>query len=281
MAITVPLPKITGIPADRERIEAKLSELLSGRTMPEGGPVHEAMRYAVLGGGQRIRPLLALRVAQLAGADPKPALEAAAAVELIHCASLIVDDLPCMDDEQWRRESPTVHVAFGEATAVLAAFGLVALAGRSIVEDALDCRHLRERIAFQTLLLRCLDCSGLIAGQAMDLQLQGQRREQERTQLTELKTVPLFLLAARAGLAFAGAGEQQEREVMRFAREYGIAFQMADDYLDGELSDLDYLNAQYERTRAVMRSFGRRGRPLMELVDYLHARTSQKDCCRR
>ncbi|HBY63325.1 MAG TPA: geranyl transferase [Solibacterales bacterium] len=265
------------MPADRDLVEQKLTDLLGSRTIPEGGPVHEAMRYAVLGGGQRVRPLLALRVGRLLGADAGRVLEAAAAVELIHCASLIVDDLPCMDDEQWRRESPTVHVAFGEATAILAAFGLVALAARSMVEDASDCPHLRERVRFQTRLLQCLDCSGLIAGQSMDLELRGERRESARTQLTELKTVPLFLLAAQAGLAFAGADQRRERGIMRYAREYGIAFQMTDDYLDGELDNWDYLNEQYERTRAAIAPFGRHGRPLVELIDYLHAKASEKD----
>ena len=153
----------TRLSLDRCTVDRHLREMLAEETLVTG-VIQEAMRYSVLGEAQRIRPILALRVARLVDAPTNLAIRGAAAVELLHCASLIVDDLPCMDDSPMRRAAPSVHVKFGEATAILAAFGLVALAARKLVE--VDCPPLyRERvIEFQIQLLRSLDCSGLIAG---------------------------------------------------------------------------------------------------------------------
>lgn len=264
----------TALRMDRELIDGELSLLLRHKTMPEGGPVHEAMRYAVLGGGQRLRPVLAVRTGRLAGAEERLALRAGAAVEILHCASLIIDDLPCMDDEQERRGRMTVHVAFGEATAVLAAFGLVALAARSVVEDVAP-GDLGRALDFQRRLLEVLDCGGLIAGQAMDLQLVGASRDAQRDRLTELKTVPLFQLAVEAGLAFGDATPDEERELIRFGRNFGLAYQMMDDLLDGEESSPDRMVEQSERVLECLRPFGGDAYPLEELIHYLHAKAGQ------
>ena len=157
--------------SERLAVDDYLNRVLSLEGSAGNGIVHDAMRYAVLGSAQRIRPILALRVARMVQAPCDLSMRLAASVELLHCASLVVDDLPCMDDSPYRRDRASVHVKFGEATAVLAAFGLVALAARSILEP-LGCEDYREQlIEFQLALLRSMDCSGLIAGQAMDLQL--------------------------------------------------------------------------------------------------------------
>lgn len=244
-----------------------------------GGPVHDAIRYAVLGGGQRVRPILALRVASFLGSDPLLTMRTACATEILHCASLIVDDLPSMDDEGSRRGRPATHVEFGEATALLSAFALVALAARVVVEKGCPEEFRCKQEAFQLRLLRTLDCEGLIAGQSLDLTLGGDVRESNRIQLHELKTVPLFDLAVAAGATYTR--REIPGELRRFGREFGIAFQIADDWLDGEVSDPDVVLTQFDSARACLAPFGRDAEPLHELIDYLDARVFEKDHCHR
>jgi geranylgeranyl pyrophosphate synthase len=260
---------------DRARAEAELEAVLQPGDRPRC-PFEKAMSYAVLGQGQRIRPILAQRVARLAGADNELTLRAGAAVELLHCASLIVDDLPCMDNELTRRERPTAHVAYGEATALLAAFGLVALAARCVVEQRCSPAEMSSLIAFQTDLLRVLDASGLCEGQDLDLRLCGRDREQCRNHVIELKTVPLFTLAAKAGLMFTDPAADLSRIVLRFAREFGAGFQLVDDWLDGEVSDFGVVERQLERARAVLAPLAPAGTELEELIDYLYERSTLK-----
>jgi farnesyl diphosphate synthase len=255
--------------AERVAINSFLGELLCLEGPREGGSiVHDAMQYAVLGSAQRIRPILALRVAQMVHAPVEIAMRLAAAVELLHCASLVVDDLPCMDDSAYRREQAAVHVKFGEATAVLAAFGLVALAARSILETACHEMYRPRLIEFQLALLRSLDCSGLIAGQAMDLQLP----HSSSCAISELKTVPLFNLAVMAGSLMADLQANEKALLNCFGREFGLAFQMSDDLLDGELANAEPLEEKLTTLRATMRPFGNAALPLENLIDYLHSR---------
>lgn len=231
---------------DRTLVERELEDVLSG---PErGNPVREAMRYAVFSGGQRIRPLLSVRVARLLGAPLREACQAAASVELFHCASLIIDDLPCMDDEQIRRGIECTHVRFGESTAILAAFGLVSLAARNVANFP----------RFQKKLLASLDCNALIGGQALEI--------------TDLKTVPLFELAVQAGGVSSPRFSTLEHTLMRFAREFGLAFQLVDDVLDGDLDDIATAYDQLESARKIANMFGERGSELTDLIDYLHDR---------
>lgn len=243
------------------------------------------MRYAVFGGAQRIRPILSVRIAEMLDCFSPHTLRAAASVELLHCASLIVDDLPCMDNEQMRRGQPCVHIAFGEATAVLAAFGLVSLAARSLVSAECPPREMERLLGFQRRLLAALDCDGLIAGQMLDLAAMSRGAEtqtaNERLAVTDLKTVPLFMLAARAGALFAPGDAPSEGRLIGFGREFGIAFQMADDYLDGDLKDIEELRAQLERTRACLTPIGPAAAPLHGLLDYLNARAWKKDSSHR
>jgi farnesyl diphosphate synthase len=265
--------------AEKTAVESALRAILDESSCPGGGPVHEAMRYAVLGSAQRVRPILALRVGQLLDSDPARTLRAACAVEILHCASLIVDDLPSMDDEGLRRGRPATHVEFGEATALLSAFALVALAARVVVERGCPEEFRCRQLAFQLQLLRTLDCAGLIAGQSLDLSLAGDVRESNRIQLHELKTVPLFDLAVAAGCVYSR--REMPAGLDRFGREFGIAFQIADDWLDGEVSDPDVLLAQFASARACLAPFGRDAEPLHELIDYLDARAFEKNHCHR
>jgi geranylgeranyl diphosphate synthase type II len=268
------LSHTVGLELDRLFVDDYLTKLLCSEEATGIGIVQEAMRYAVLGTAQRIRPILSLRVARLLDAPEDETLCAAAAVELLHCASLIVDDLPCMDDASFRRNRAAVHIRYGEATAVLAAFGLVALAARSLVENSFVERYRRCLLEFQISLLRTLDCSGLIAGQAMDLNLSNSDTLIPASDISELKTVPLFTLAVSAGSLFVDLDPNEQALLSCFGREFGLAFQLSDDLLDGELGDSEPLEEKLTTLRAAIAPFGESSRDLEELVDYLHARVS-------
>ena len=252
--------------AGKQRIEDQLESLLPP-PLVSAPPVSKAMRYAVFGGGQRLRPLLSLRVAEMLGAASPLSLRAAAAVELLHCASLIVDDLPCMDNDPFRRGRPSVHIAFGEANALLAAFGLVALAARSVVDLHCHPRELSRLLDFQVRLLSTLDCDCMIAGQSLDLSLHDVEREAHRVRLAALKTVPLFELAVRAGTLFARVSSAEERSLAAFGRDLGVAYQMRDDFADGEIHAVASAGERFDRARACLTPFGRRAVPLLDLLD--------------
>jgi farnesyl diphosphate synthase len=259
---------------ERLAVNSYLNRLLSLQGSDNNGIVHDAMRYAVLGSAQRIRPILAIRVARMVQAPPDLAMRLAASVELLHCASLVIDDLPCMDDSPYRRDRASVHVKFGEATAVLAAFGLVALAARSILEPSCREDYRACLIEFQLALLRSLDCSGLIAGQALDLQLPHATSPIPACEISELKTVPLFNLAVLAGSLLANL-EANERALLNcFGRQFGLAFQMSDDLLDGELANPAPFADKLSTLRAAIEPFGAASRSLAELIDYLQDRVS-------
>ncbi len=259
---------------ERLAVNSYLNRLLSSEGSDSNGIVHDAMRYAVLGTAQRIRPILAIRVAHMVQAPPDLAMRLAASVELLHCASLVIDDLPCMDDSPYRRDRASVHVKFGEATAVLAAFGLVALAARSILEPTC-CEDYRPcLIEFQLALLRSLDCSGLIAGQALDLKLPHATSPIPACEISELKTVPLFNLAVLAGSLLANLDANERALLNCFGRQFGLAFQMSDDLLDGELVNPAPFADKLSTLRAAIEPFGAASRPLADLIDYLHDRVS-------
>ncbi|MFO0981560.1 MAG: farnesyl diphosphate synthase [Planctomycetota bacterium] len=200
--------------------------------------LHQAMHYAVFPGGKRLRPalmLLTCRAAGGAGADER-ALPAAAALELIHCYSLVHDDLPCMDDDELRRGRPTCHVAFGEANALLAADALLTLAfeviGASPLEPAATVRLQME-------LARAAGSLGMVGGQVLDLLGSSRaagapggvtRRDVEQIHLR--KTAALFAAAAKMGAIAAQADESQILALQEYGRMIGLGFQIVDDLLD-------------------------------------------------
>ncbi len=230
------------------------------------------MRYAVLGSAQRIRPILALRIARLVHAPQDLTLAAAASVELLHCASLIVDDLPCMDDSPFRRERAAVHIRFGESIAILAAFGLVALAARSVLEPECAVAERERAVDFQLALLRSLDCCGLIAGQALDLENASGQRNHTDSYISDLKTVPLFTLAVHAGSLVPIKNPDSRAVLSGFGREFGLAFQMSDDLLDGEEQDPQPFREKLGLLRALVAHFGAAAQDLESLIDYLNDR---------
>ena len=264
----------TGLSADQYFFDHQLEVLLQEELGGIKGTVPKAMRYGVLGSAQRIRPIISMRLARLLDTPLELVVPLATSVELLHCASLIVDDLPCMDDAPFRRNQPSVHIQYGEATSVLAAFSLVALAARIVVERETP-REYEQRVQqFQLQLLRTLDCTGLVGGQAMDLQLAQEPNFRPSLDISELKTVPLFTLAVSAGSVFADLNSNEQALLNCFGREYGLAFQMTDDLLDGETAEREILNEKLSTLRAVIAPFGQASRHLEELVDYLDDRVS-------
>ncbi len=266
---------------DRCTINQYLERLLCPHGGAGSGEVQAAMEYAVFGSAQRIRPILSLRVGRIFNAPVELTLRAAAAVELFHCASLVVDDLPCMDDAASRRDRQAVHVTFGESTAVLAAFGLVALAARSVLEGTIagPCRD--RLVGFQVALLRSLDCSSLLAGQALDLAMaaSGNSGSRTNTNVSDLKTVPLFNLAVSAGALFADPDADASALLSGFGREFGLAFQLSDDLLDGDEQDAACFKEKLSLLRAATAHFGPAGLDLEALVEYLNDRVADHKTC--
>ncbi|HEU0201444.1 MAG TPA: farnesyl diphosphate synthase [Burkholderiaceae bacterium] len=196
--------------------------------------LHEAMRYAMLGGGKRIRPLLVYAAARCAaGHGDVPALDCVAlAVEYVHVYSLIHDDLPCMDDDVLRRGRPTVHVAFDEAIAMLAGDALQAEAFR-VLADAPLAGDIRAAVMRE--LAHAASTEGMCGGQAIDLAATGRQLTlQELEQMHRMKTGALLLAAVRMGGLAAGADAAAANALDRYGQAIGLAFQIVDDVLDVE-----------------------------------------------
>ena len=194
--------------------------------------LYEAMRHATVGGGKRLRPLLTSAAAQLFAIDPERALRVGAAIEAIHVYSLIHDDLPCMDNDDLRRGKPTVHKAFGEAVAVLAGDSLHALAFEILAHPAThDDPHVRSDLAFE--LARAAGPSGMAGGQMMDLVAEGQELDLPAiTRLQQLKTGALIEYSVEAACIMARLAEPARTPYRGYARNIGLAFQIADDLID-------------------------------------------------
>ena len=212
------------------RIESVLDRALAGADGPPPR-LHDAMRYAALGGGKRVRALLAYAGGELAGADPDDVDGAAAAVELIHAYSLVHDDLPCMDDDVLRRGKPSCHVAFGEAIALLAGDAL-----QSLAFEVLARTPAREPAAQIALLAQASGASGMAGGQAIDLNTAGEPLAlNELERMHALKTGALIRAAVRLGAGCGRPMSVDENDALdRYASAIGLGFQIVDDVLDVE-----------------------------------------------
>ncbi len=214
-------------------VEGMLDGLLSAEDAPEKR-LYEAMRYATLGGGKRLRPFLVVESAQLFGVGRRSALRTGAALELVHCYSLVHDDLPAMDDDDLRRGKPTVHRRFDEATAILAGDALLTLAFEVLAHPETHSKA-EVRLALVEALARAAGARGMVGGQMIDLQAETRSLDiGEITRLQRLKTGELIAFACEAG-AILGLAPAVAREALRgYAHDLGLAFQIADDLLDVE-----------------------------------------------
>lgn len=239
------------------------------------GALHAAMRHLLFPGGKRLRPGLCFAACEAVGAAPERALPAAAAVELVHTYSLVHDDLPCMDDDDERRGRPTVHVAYGEATAVLAGDALLALAFE-VLARAGDAAAVAE-------LARAAGSHELVGGQALDLAF-GAGGAADAAAIEAIhakKSAALIAAAIGLGARLGGADTALHRRLVTFGRDVGLAFQIADDLLDagddGACSLVRALGEPVARARAEALLAGAlahiadlpaRAEPLRELARY-------------
>jgi len=284
------------------RIEAKLSEVLPPETQSPQ-KLHSAMRYAVLGGGKRVRPMLVYATGQSLGIAPEMLDAPAAAIEIMHAFSLIHDDLPAMDNDDLRRGKPTVHIAYDEATAILAADALQPLAFDILATGPALAELNARRGKLVSMLAQACGSEGMTGGQSIDLEAEGlQLSKAEIEHMYMLKTGRLLgasvMMPASCSTTLSSDDAQRLR---RFIEQLGLAFQIQDDILDieGETQTIGkQQGADIERAKptwpalfgidqAKMRtqelltealteidSFGTNAEPLRQLADYIVTRTS-------
>lgn len=216
----------------RQHIDRFLEEKLDGLTLNQR--LTDAMRYGVLLGGKRIRPYLVLTIADICKASQTDAVRAAAAIELIHAYSLIHDDLPAMDNDELRRGKPTCHIAYDEATAILAGDALQTLAFDILSEQPMAQVPATRQLQLVHVLARASGAQGMCAGQALDLQATATlQTEQALEQMHLSKTGALIQAAASMGVLCGDEAAQQSQPAFeQFARYLGLAFQVQDDILD-------------------------------------------------
>ncbi len=263
--------------------------------------IYEAMRYSLFAGGKRLRPVLCLATCELSGGTIEMALPTACALEMIHTMSLIHDDLPAMDDDDYRRGKLTNHKKFGEAVAILAGDGLLAYAFEHIAEET-------QNVAGDRLLKviarlgRAVGAAGLVGGQVVDLECEGAKEVTIETLnfIHTHKTAALLETSVVSGAILAGASDCDVQRLTRYAQSIGLAFQIVDDLLDitstqAELGksigkDVNAQKATYprllgmdeskrqaqelvEQAKAEVVGFGEKAFPLMAIADYITART--------
>jgi geranylgeranyl diphosphate synthase type II len=243
--------------------------------------LHAAMRHLLFPGGKRLRPALAFAGCEAVGSPAEIALPAAAAVELVHTYSLIHDDLPCMDDDDERRGRPTVHVAFGEAVAVLAGDALLARAFGVLASGSGDPEPQRRLAALQDLSIAA-DSRHLVGGQAEDLVFRaGEGDASSVESIHRRKSAALIAASVVTGARLGGADSTLLERLRSFGEGLGVAFQIADDLLDQDKGEpcslVGVLGPQRARARAeelldgalaLIEDLGERGEPLRELARY-------------
>ncbi|WP_414675665.1 polyprenyl synthetase family protein, partial [Methyloceanibacter sp.] len=217
-------------------VEARLDAMLGdqGSGAAQGTTLAKAMRYAVLGGGKRLRPFLLMQSARLFGVNETAALDAGCALECVHCYSLVHDDLPAMDDDDMRRGRPTVHKAFDEATAILVGDALLTIAFETLSSPSLhEDPAIRSELVLH--LARASGWQGMVLGQGLDLSIgQTSFGGDDVARMQALKTGALFRFACEAGAILGRASASERAALIAYASAFGQAFQLADDLLDAE-----------------------------------------------
>ncbi|MVB12982.1 Farnesyl diphosphate synthase [Caprobacter fermentans] len=283
-----------------EAIQAGLEKYVPEEKLLQGG-LFQAMRYSLLLGGKRIRPILLLEFCGACGGDQESAIPFACALEMIHTYSLIHDDLPCMDDDSMRRGKPSNHVVFGEARALLAGDALLTMAFETMLsQDSIASVGPQRAARAAGILARASGAYGMAGGQMIDLQSEDQKIPADTLiYMDECKTGTLIVAAAKMGCVLADAEEEKLHAAEKYAKSIGLAFQIQDDILDveGEQdslgkpigSDLENGKSTYvsilgmEKARALVQSltdeataalscFGARGDYLRELAIALSSR---------
>ncbi|MDD4808290.1 MULTISPECIES: polyprenyl synthetase family protein [Caproicibacterium] len=214
--------------------EEKLKELVPEQPQLTEAVLYQAMRYSLLAGGKRVRPVMLLAFCSLCGGNAQAAVPFACALEMVHTYSLIHDDLPCMDDDDLRRGRPSSHKAFGEANALLAGDALLTKAFE-VATDEKQAAAVGSSRALQaaSILAQAAGDHGMVAGQVLDLLNENKDiRVEELADIDAKKTGAMIRAAAHMGCALAGASQEQTDAADRYARALGLAFQIQDDILD-------------------------------------------------
>lgn len=236
----------------------------------------EAMRYAVIGGGKRIRPVLTIAACEAVGGKEADAMDAALAIELIHSYSLVHDDLPCMDNDLMRRGKPSCHARYGEVTALLAGDALLTLAFEVLSRG--------KASSVSGWVADAAGYRGMVGGQALDMELQGQKRPIDLPHLEFInmnKTGELIGLSVRAGAFLGGASKAKVEALHRYGRSIGLLFQVVDDIIDGQgyvkllgTTQTRELSLRLlERAKRSLASLGTRGRILEGIAELIAHRT--------
>lgn len=226
-------PLMVALKATSDAVERILDPLLKVPKGPEF-KVAEAMRYAMFAGGKRLRPFLVIASSELFDVSKAHALRVAAAIECVHCYSLIHDDLPAMDDDDMRRGIPTTHREYDEATAILAGDALLTLAFEILSDEA---THPDPAVRVELIKYLAISAGhqGMVGGQMIDLSAdEHDLNENDIFRLQRMKTGALINFSAEAGCILAGASEKKRQSLHGYAHDLGLAFQIADDLLDIE-----------------------------------------------
>jgi len=257
----------------RASIDKKLDRYLpSGREGP--AVIHRAMRYSVLGSGKRIRPILAIEASKACGGTAGDVMPVACALELVHAYSLVHDDLPAMDDDDYRRGRPSCHKVFGEANAILAGDALLTLAFGIIAKYAKP----KTGIPAIGELAEAIGTKGMVGGQVIDLEYKDRdKSEKVLDNINRLKTSRLFEASARLGAIAAAADPEKTASLTRFGKFFGLAFQAVDDLMDGDSCPGGAEGVRGRREAGLLMEegkraidiFGRKGRMLKDIADHI------------
>ena len=216
--------------------------------------IYESMRYSLLLGGKRLRPVMALETAKMLGGNSDNVLPSALAIEMLHCQSSIHDDLPCMDNDDFRRGKPSNHKAFGEATAVLAGDAFLSYAPKFIIDKTPDSVSSDVLLKVLREFFIAAGTDGIISGQIVDLDSEHKKIDEKTLDfLYEYKTAKLFKLAVRTGAILSGADEKTLDSLTMYAQQFGHAFQIYDDILD-EISTFEELGKTPKKDANVQKS---------------------------
>lgn len=242
--------------------------------------IHTAMRYAVLSGGKRIRPIFVLAACEAVGGNEKNAMAAACALELIHNYSLIHDDLPCMDDDDTRRGQPTCHKKFGEDTALLAGDALLTLAFGVLNQpnDFKNSKALITQIDITRGIAEAIGTRGMIGGQQVDMEFQSKEADLPTIEyINTHKTGALIAVSLKAGAMLGGGSKKEIEALHRYGKYTGLLFQIVDDILDqeGYAKVIGVHEAKNEAKKILLKAkkelkpFARRGEMLSRIADFV------------
>lgn len=262
---------------NRKLIDKELNSYLPRRTN-HPRIIHEAMRYSVLNGGKRIRPILVLESSRVCGGKIKNALPLACAIEFVHSYSLIHDDLPSMDDADTRRGKPSCHVKYGEALAILAGDSLLTLAF-NLISRGQD-KTKTGQIIFE--ISKAIGSFGMIGGQVMDLKIKKDKKVDLPTMeyINLHKTASLIAASTKTGAVITGASNREIDALQKYGEYTGLAFQIVDDIIDrdgyvqifGPKGARDESERLIERAKDSLKIFGGKADNLREIADYILTR---------